>query len=174
MRYLLIFALLLTTQVYASSIEMEKFDQLKLSELMMSLSVDHKEVKTTAISSPRVGTIFHTRFPKNSDGPVSIECQSTYFDGSRYASFGTCAIAVDINHQQLEKSYDELVIQFKDKELAEAMFKIIPHGIPRREFRSHGKAWGTNSAGMGGHIFHYYLSCSTLECSLKLSNKQLR
>lgn len=174
MKYLITLSFLLNQMAFASQVELEEFDQLKLAELLVKISPSLKVVKTTPLITPQAGTLVETRFPKASDVPFSIKCQSSYFNHSPFASFAKCSLTVDVNHQETQKSYDELKITLKDKDTASSFFENIPHGKPRRDFRSHGKEWGTTSEGKGGFIFHYFFSCSTLECSLKLSNKVLR
>lgn len=171
----MILLLLLPAIASAESLKLARFDQLKLAELVARLPSSVRAITQEEVSHPAPGRRITSRLPiAEESSSFQIICHSTYFHDSPYASEADCSFEVNLSHKDLQSSYDELLVKIKNSALNEALYAGIPHGVPRREFRSFGKDKGTTFEGTSGQIFHYYLSCSEAQCILKVSEKNLQ
>lgn len=157
----------------ADVLKLDRYDQLKLAELLARIPAEakieksEKEDETSGLQKR-----FFT-FPKEEMG-FQIFCETHYYNNSPYVSSAQCLFEIDPNHHLIEHNYDEYRISLKDKAMASGLYQSIPHGQPRREIRSWQRDRGTNFEGIRSEIFRYYLSCLSESCELRISEQGLR
>lgn len=166
---------LLSSSAFSARIQLNNFDQLKLARFVESLPANIKDSKTLKAKLPENGKVIVTRFPQKSvsSSGFFINCESSFYNQSPYATASTCELEVDLAHPEVKKSNDELRLNILQKDLVQGLYDSISYGKPRKEIRSYGKEWGTNFAGDWTYVFHYYLSCSTVDCQMTFSQKAL-
>lgn len=154
------------------TLQLDRYDQLKLAELLAQIPAEAKEEKSEKDdSSSGVLKRFMT-FPKVDNG-LRIFCEAHYYNDSPYVSSAACILEINPNGVSVEHSYDEYKIKIQDKRSASGLFRAIPHGLPRRELRSWERDAGINFKGNKGEIFRYYFSCAESECEVLVSEKGL-
>lgn len=167
MKFVFIVIMMIST-AHASQIVIDGWDQIKLGTLMAKLPDNVVERDQDALAG---GKRITTVFPRKSDA-FSIECVNDYFDESPVPSTTTCTINLDINHQDIEKNYDE--IRTKTSSGAASMFEAFPYGKDSRSFRSGKFDEGIDFTGRKTNIFHYMITCSVNECLYRFSEKVLK
>ena len=167
MKFVFIGFLMIGT-AHASQIVIDGWDQIKLGHLMAKLPDNVVDRNLDSLSGgKRVTTVF----PRKSDA-FSIECVNDYFDDSPVPSTTVCTINIDINHQKIEKNYDE--IRTTTSSGAASMFEAFPYGNDSRSFRSGKFDEGIDFNGRKTNIFHYMITCSANECLYRFSEKVLK
>ncbi len=161
-------AILMIGSAHASQIVLDGWDQIKLGTMMAELP---DNVVDRSLDSLSGGKRITTVFPRKSDA-FSIECVNDYFEDSPVPSTTTCTIELDINHQDIEKNYDE--IRTKSTAGAASMFEAFPYGSDSRSFRSGKFDEGIDFNGKKTNIFHYMFTCSVRECLYRFSEKVLK
>lgn len=164
--------LMLIPAAHSAELKFDNMDQLKLAEMIKLLpeEIRNSEIIPVGDSSNGIKVISQI----GEDEAWSIRCEGLYYHPSPYASRASCQVEIDEHHFRVKRSYDEVKISLTDMLLIESLYKVIPGGPGRREFRSWGRENGTTFSGKSGQIFHYFLSCSPESCDLKLSTKALK
>lgn len=161
---------LVTSSAFAGFVPLIEFDQLKLGELLGKLPTSVRSKAVEQLSGPRSGIKVKSLFPKEK-GAFNFLCESTYYNGSNYASHSECKIEIDTHHEQTDVHYDEFKIVYTDVASVKALFEAIPYGSPVKEFRSTERKKGTNFEGKNGNIFNYYFKCGPQSCEMRFSHK---
>lgn len=157
---------------HADTLRLDRYDQLKLAELLARLPETVKMENSEKDDSIPGLQKKYLSFP-NAEADFRIFCESHYYNDSPYTSFAECLFEIDPNGRSIDHSYDEYRIQLKG-ELAKGLLKAIPHGQPRREIRSWQRDSGTNFKGQRSEIFRYYFSCGEADCEIYVSEKGLK
>jgi hypothetical protein len=171
MKLLFVTLLLVPQPVFATSLRLEAFDEIKLAEFLSRLPRSVRTYESMRISSPTSGRSVISAFPAGPSLPFQISCQSSYFSDSDYVSFASCKVDMNLEAPQFQKKNDEATLVIKDAVLVSAIREAIPEGNQKKEFRAYGKEVGRTSEGYKAWIFSYYFSCSLSECTLKFSQK---
>lgn len=168
MKFFILFTLL-SGNLLAETLLLDRYDQLKLAELLARIPnlAKHLEVEKGGEAEKRFMT-----FPKAAK-EFQIHCESTYYQDSPYASAAECRVDVDLNAKGIKRGYDELLIELSHRN-AEALFEAIPQGREKRELRSWQRDAGINFEGRRSEIFRYYISCLKDTCRIRVSEKGLR
>jgi hypothetical protein len=164
MKYII--ALLITSSAFAANLEITEYDQEKLAYFLQKLpshivekSDDGREVRVV--------------FPKDSD-VVRMECVSEYFEPARVPSSSTCSIEIDINHQLIEKNYDEVRVPEMNKHEAKELYSIMTYGKEKKSFRSGEFEPGTDFNGRKTNIFSFLFECTEAGCLYRFSEKMIK
>ncbi len=156
------------SSAHASQIVIDGWDQIKLGNMLAKLPDNVVERNFDSLTG---GKRITTIFPRKS-AAFSFECVNDYFDDSPIPSTTACTITLDINHQDIEKNYDE--IRTTTSAGAASMFEAFPYGKDSRSFRSGQFDEGIDFNGKKTYIFHYMFTCSVNECLYRFSEKVLK
>ncbi len=162
--------LLFTTTAFAANLEVADYDQAKLAHFLNKLPssvVSRKEESFTG--GKRVIVIF----PKKSE-ILRMECMSEFIEPSTVPSLSKCEVEIDINHQSIEKNYDEVRMKDESADTAKALFAIMPHGKDLKSFRSGEFEEGTDFNGRRTNIFSFLFECSQTSCLYRFSEKMIK
>lgn len=159
--------------IWGASLKMKEEDQQKLAAFVSKLPLSVRRKEIFSVTQPINGIKVRSEFPKG-ESSFKIYCESYYFNGSNYASYGDCRLEVDKENPEVETRNAEVQIEILDSRLVDALFKGMTYERELKEMRSWGKEWTTNFDGRVGHVFDYYLSCTMDKCRLKLSSRNLR
>lgn len=158
---------MMTLMLATISLYLDSFDQTKLAALVGEIPTTIREKKVTPLTTPVTGFKVSSRFPKT-EGPFAFICESSYYNRSLYASYGSCKVEIDEHHPEVQRSWDEYKIVVTDPEVVATFNKIIPTGRPPyKEFRSFGKEPGKTFDGKFAKIFYYYIRCNKDQCTFK-------
>lgn len=166
MKFLIAF--LLSGSVFAANLEVTEYDQAKLAHFLNKLPsniVDKSDEK----DSRKVRVVF----PKKKQA-FRIECVSEYFDQAPVPSSSSCTVEIDINHQALEKNYDEVRLKDANTDTASAMFSVMNYGKDPKSFRSGEWEEGTDFNGRRTNVFTYLFECSQSSCLYRFSEKMIK
>ncbi len=166
----LLLPLLLTTSVFAANLEVTEYDQAKLAHFLNKLPsgvVIRKEDVLTG--GKRVVVVF----PRKSE-VLRVECVSEFMEPSPVPSLSSCKVEIDINHQSLEKNYDEIRLKDVSEDTAKALFAVMPHGKDTKSFRSGEFEEGTDFNGRRTNIFSYLFECTQTSCLYRFSEKMIK
>lgn len=158
--------LAIASSVNAATLELTEYDQMKLAHFLNKLP---SHVTDKSEDSRKVRVIF----PKRSDA-LRVECVSEFFDNSPVPSSSSCSVEIDVNHQNIEKNYDEVRLADEDNVNANALFEIMPHGTEKKSFRSGEFEAGTDFNGRRTNIFSYLFECTETSCLYRFSEKMIK
>jgi len=163
----------LSSFAIADTLKLDRYDKLKLAELLARIPAEAKYEKSEKDESSSGLLKKWMIFPKEEGLGLKIQCEAHYYNNSPYISSADCLLDVDPNGAGVEHNYDEYRIQIRDEIHIQGLLAAIPHGQPRRELRSWQRDVGINFKGRKSEIFRYYFSCLETECEVLISEKGL-
>jgi hypothetical protein len=165
-----LFALLLTLPVLAGTIEVDYYDQLKLSEFLSTLDSDLKVTTRVNLTKPLAGVQIRDTL-QSDELPFSIQCDRNFYNGSPFPSKVNCVVSVYPEHEGFARKNNEIRIKMMDERLAQAMYAAIPYGEKKRKrLYSFYRDVGTLYNGEWSNVFHFYFDCSLKECVVSFSH----
>lgn len=161
---------LFISSAFAANLEVSDYDQARMAYFLNKLPAHVVEKDEDSLSGPRKVRVV---FPKKSD-ILHIECVSEFYDSAPVPSFSTCSVEIEINHQSIEKKYDEVRFTDDNADNAKALFAIMREGKDKKYFRSGEFEDGTDFNGRRTNIFSFLFECTEASCLYRFSEKMIK
>jgi hypothetical protein len=144
MNYLIL--ALLSFAALAAPIQVEKFDQSKLENLL-------KRIPNTLVKTEDQTKFVRKTYHYTAD-VFTIHCESDYYQGSPVASFIKCTTDVKDDSTKVNNEY---ILEIKDPAVVAVLYPAIPDGKDVKKLYSTEKVWNK---------FRYSFVCQKESCKV--------